>query len=565
MQLRIPAPLKKLYDHMSLVERTAAGALVALLVLSGIATLVNIVRNNTHLIPQTGGVYREAAVGQPRYLNPILAGANDIDVDVTRLVYSGLFRLDRNLQLQNDLATGYEVSDNQQEYTVHLRSDARWHDGEPLNADDVIFTIRSIQTPDYGSPLSDSFQGVEVQKVDEHTIRFRLKQPYAPFLYSLTVGIIPEHVWSTIAPQNALLAEQMLKPVGSGPFKFAELVTRRKTGEITSLRLLRNEQYYGQHPHLDEISAVFYPTHEDALQALLSGRVDGSGFLPLHLRDKISNRRTLTTHRMLLPQYFGLFFNQQRNSVLGDAGVRSALALATNRRQIVDEALRGEGDPLHLPIPPDVVPPPEGLTEPAHNPEAAKQNLAESGWEDRDNNGIREKNDQQLRLKITTTDWPEYVRTAEIVRDQWRQIGVDVEIESLGAGIIQQAVVQPREYEVLLFGEILNANPDPYPFWHSTQTRSPGLNFALFKNKDVDRLLEEARKVTDPAQRQEKYRQFEGKILELSPAIILYRPYYLFATKRTVRGIDAHRAGLPSGRFNNIENWHVRVRRVWNK
>lgn len=565
MRFHLPASLKTLYEHMSVPERIVAGSCVALLIISGSITGVTILRNKTHLIPQVGGVYHEAAVGQPRYLNPVLAGVNDIDVDITQLVYSGLFRLDSDVRLQNDLATGYEVSENQQEYTVHIRADARWHDGEQLTADDVIFTVRSIQTPDYGSPLSSSFQGVEIEKIDDTTVRFKLKQPYAPFLYSLTIGIIPEHVWSSIAPQNAQLAEQMLKPIGSGPFKFAELVTRRRTGEITNLHLARNEQYYGKHPYLDEISVAFYPTHEEALEALLGGKVDGIGFLPLHLRERMTSRNSLTVHRLRLPQYFALFFNQQRSKPLNEAGVRSALTLATNRQQIVEEALRGEGESLHLPIPPDIIAPPQELAEPAYNPEAAKQNLAESGWEDHDSDGIREKDNQKLKLKITTTDWPEYVHTAEVIRDQWKQIGVEVEIESMGAGIIQQAIVQPREYEILLFGEILTANPDPYPFWHSTQTRSPGLNFSLFRDKEVDRLLEEARKLTDTAQRQEKYREFEGRILELNPTIILYRPYYLFATKYTVRGVNPHFAGLPAGRFNNIEDWHVRVRRVWNR
>lgn len=561
---RIPVAIITLYENASKTERIVAIALIIALSVSGGASIIGLILRNTHLVPQTGGTYHEAAVGQPRYVNPIFAGANDIDVDIARLTYSGLFQLDNNLQLQNDLATGYEISENQQEYTVHIRPDARWHDGQPLTADDVIFTIRSIQTPDYGSPLSGSFQGVDIEKVDDHTVKFTLKQPYAPFLNSLTIGIVPEHVWSTIAPQNVLLAEQMLKPVGSGPFQFAELTTRRRTGEITSMQFIRNEQFYGKRPYLDEIQITFYPTHEEALTALISGKVDGSGFLPLDSRDKIEDRRSLTVHRLLLPQYFGLFFNQQRNPILGEAGVRAALELATDRQQIINEALRGEGDPQHLPIPADILSPPEGLAEPVYNPEIAKQNLDESGWEDTNQDGIREKDDKPLKVTISTTDWPEYIRTAEIIKNQWRQIGVDVEIDSLGAGIIQQAIVQPREYEILLFGEILTANPDPYPFWHSTQTRSPGLNFALVRDKEIDQLLEEARKITDTDKRDEKYREFEGKILELNPAIILYRPYYLFATKNKVRGIDAQLAGLPSGRFNNIENWHVKVRRVRN-
>ena len=118
---------------------------------------------------------------------------------------------------------------------------------------------------------------------------------------------------------------------------------------------------------------------------------------------------------------------------------------------------------------------------------------------------------------------------------------------------------------MLLFGEILPADPDPYPFWHSTQTRSPGLNFSLFKDKDVDTLLEEARKTLDENARREKYKEFQGKILDLKPALILYRPLYLFATAHTVGGVDPHLAAVPSGRFNNIEQWYVQTKRVWNK
>lgn len=508
-----------------------------------------------------GGVYREAAVGQPRYLNPIVASASDLDMDITRLVYSGLFQFNEKLELQKDLASSYEISEDNKTYTIKLREDVKWHDGETLNADDVVFTFRSIKTPDYISPLSKSFQGVEIEKIDDSTVSFTLKQPYAPFLTSLALGIVPEHVWSQIAPKNATLSEQILKPVGTGPFEFSEITTRRKTGDITSLSLTKNEDYYGKKPYLDKIVFDFYSTNEEALQALKTGEVHGVGFLPLENLEEAQKDNNIDVDHLLLPQYFAIFFNTQKNEALSEAGVRAALSLATDRQQIVEQALHTQGKPLHLPIPENVRNFQEEKITPPANIKAAKQNLSESGWELGDD-GFRYKDDNKLSITLTTTDWPEYIKTAELIKEQWKKVGVEVKLDHLGAGNIQQIAVQPRNYEALLFGEILPPDPDPYPFWHSTQNRSPGLNLSLFDNEEVDKLLEEARKVSDNEKRAELYRQFQNKILELSPAIILYQPYYLYATT-DIYGIEASSAALPAGRFNNIEEWHINRERIW--
>ncbi len=551
----------KLYQAMTIFEKVGLFIMIGLVAVSGTVSATNYISGHTQLIPQNGGSYREAAVGQPRYINPIMASANDLDVDITRLVYSGLFRFNSDLKLVNDLADKVEISDDQKQYTISIRQDVTWHDGQRLTADDVVFTVRSIQTPDYGSPLMAAFQGVEIEKVDDYKVRFKLKQPYASFLTSLIVGIVPQHMWSAIEPQNAMLAEQILKPVGTGPFKFAEISTHRKTGDITAYRLIRNDNYYGAKPYLDHIIFTFYSTLDEAIAALQSGKVDGLGFLPLDYLDNVSKQRRLTINQLLIPQYFAVFFNTQKNEALNEAGVRSALALALDRQEIVDQALNSQGVPLHVPIPPAILGSGYEFSLPQANLTAAAQNLDESGWEVGES-GIRYKNGKKLAIKITTTDWPEYVKTAEIIKEQWKKIGVEVTLENFSAGMIQQTVVQPRDYEALIFGEILPPDPDPYPFWHSTQTRSPGLNLALFKNQEVDKLLEEARKTSDLNRRQELYRDFQNKILELNPAIILYQPYYLFVTSG-VYGVDAKYADLPAGRFNNIEQWHVRTKRVW--
>ncbi len=549
-------------SRMTSREKAILAALVLVLAVSGILSIVGFVDSHTHLIPQFGGTYREAAIGQPHYLNPILSSSSDLDSDLSRLVYSSLFRLDDNFQLQNDLATEYSISQDQKVYTVKMRQDVSWHDGQPLTADDVVFTVRSIQTPDYGSNLLSSFQGVQVDKVDDYTVTFTLKQPYAPFLANLTVGIVPHHVWENIQPKNASLAEQMLKPVGSGPFKFSEISTRRKTGEITTFRLVRNEGYYGQRPYLDQIVYYFYATYEEALQNLLAGKVDGVGFLPLSLSNQAKSYKSVVVEQLLLPQYTALFFNQTKNDVLADAGVRAALALAVDREKIIGDALDGEAVPLSVPITSGFFTF-NNLPQGSFDAEKAKQNLEEAGWKDTDGDGVREKKDKKLAFKIATTDWPEFTKTAEIIKQNWESIGAHVDIEQYGPGTIQQTVISPRDYEILLYGEILPAQPDPYPFWHSTQIHSPGLNLALFKDQKVDKLLEEARQTNDNGVRQEKYTEFLGRIIELNPAIILYQPYYLFAHDTGVLGNTMTRVNLPAGRFNDIENWHVKTKRVW--
>lgn len=552
-----------LKQYTSWREKVLLLSLAAILIGSASFTIVGFINRNTELTPQAGGTYTEAAVGQPRHINPILAGSNDLDADISNLVFSSLFTLSSDLELQGDLAQGYTISEDGLIYTVTLRDGITWHDGEPFTSEDVVFTIRSIQTPDYDSPLENSFQGVAIEAPAPNTVVFTLKQPYAPFLNNLTVGIVPKHVWEQIPPVNAALAEQMLKPIGTGPFRFAEIVTRRKTGEITTMRLTRNEDYYGARPYLDEFILTFFATPEEALAALTSNNADGVSFLPQSQVSSIESRGSLEVRSMILPQYFALFLNPIANPRLSDAGIRAALALATNRQDIINEALNGQAVTLNAPIPPGLFTFEGEVDGPSYNPDVARQNLEEAGWKDEDSDGIREKDGERLEIVITTTDWPEYVRTAEIIQQQWGEIGIGVTIQNFGAGAIQQTIVGPRDYEVLLYGEVLSSDPDPYPFWHSTQTRNPGLNLSLLRDQEIDRLLEEARKTLNYDERRQKYIEFQQRFLDLNPAIILYQPYYLFAQQDDVRGFGMTHGNLPVSRLNDIENWHVNVKRVW--
>lgn len=531
-------------------------------ILWGLTAITNAV---TVLQPARGGTLRTGVVGQPRFVLPILAPTNDVDMDLSRLLYNGLLTVTDGNRLTGDLAEAVDVSDDGKSYTAHLRAGVVWHDGEPFTADDVVFTVRLIQDPGVKSPLAPSFQGVTAQKLDDRTVRFALQEPYAPFAYSLTVGIIPSHLWADVPPQGIALSERVLRPIGTGPFVFEKLKRAEFSGEVHEYRLLRNARYHKSPPLLDGLEFKFSATTDDLLRDLRRGDIDSAALLPPSLVHEVGATRSIRIERLNLPQYFAVFFHQAKSVPLSDPAVRQALATSIDREQLIREALLIQGARVDTPLPHGTIGSTPDRTVSAPDPARARQNLDEAGWTDADGDGLREKNGVPLQFTLSTTDWPEYVKTAQLLAAQWRTLGVGVTVQSATVGTMQADILRPRNYQALLYGQVLGADPDPYPFWHSTQTRDPGLNLALFNDREADRLLEDARKTTDAEKRGATYRKFEERLIEQVPAIFLYSPTYAYALPKQLKGTLFANAPHPADRFADVETWSVKTKRVWRK
>ena len=301
-------------------------------------------------VPDYGGKYAEAIVGSPEFVNPIFASLNEVDVDITRLVFSGLMRHNKEQVLVPDLAADYSISEDKKIYTLKLREDVYWHDGEPFSARDVVFTFNAIKNKDTNSPLYISFQGVSVDLVDEYTVVFTLQKPFQPFLSALTVGILPEHVWSDIPVEQYHLTQLNLQPIGTGPFVFEELA-KDETGFVFRYQLKRNETHYDSRAFLETLVFHFFGEYETdlgAIHALRQKKVDGLHFVPSHLKDQVK-RKHITIHTLQLPQYTALFFNEKSNSFLAKKNVRKALGYALDKERILRETLGGEGRVLYGP------------------------------------------------------------------------------------------------------------------------------------------------------------------------------------------------------------------------
>ena len=528
---------------------------------SGAYLAVHYYYSHTEEVPDYQGEYSEALAGEPRYINPILCQTNDIDSDLSQLVYSSLMKLNHKGELINDLAEKYEVSENRLEYTFYLKKGVKWHDGEELTADDIIFTVQSIQNPDINSPLRINWRGVRVEKIDNYTVKFILKNAYSPFLNNLTFGILPKHLWEFIGANNFLLAQYNFKPVGSGPFKFKSFV-KNGQGKIELVKLEANENYYFKKPYLKSITFKFYPSEEDALAAFNRKEAMGVNYLSPKNLGKIADLSSANIYRLNIPRYFAVFFNQTKSKALSDKTVRLALSYVVNKKELIDQVLSGEGEAVETPIPRSLLGYNPHTKIYDFAPEHAGNILEAAGWV-KNEEGIREKDGVKLEFTLTTTDWPELAETAKILKEQWEKIGAKVELKILPTGEIQQDYIRPREYEALLFGEVLNYDPDPFAFWHSSQKKDPGLNLALYDNSKVDALLEEARKTIDQNVRAEKYQKFQELLIDDVPAIFLYSPHYLYVHNQSVKGAELDNIVIPANRFSEIENWFVKTKRVW--
>jgi len=516
--------------------------------------------SKTKAIPTYGGEYIEGIVGQPLYINPLLSPSNETDADLVQLIYSSLFKYDGTGKAVPDLAENYDLSEDKLTYTVHLRKNVRWHDNEPLNADDVIFTINLISNPAYKSPLRGSWQGIETNLIDDSTIEFKIKTPYVGFLNDLTFGILPKHLWESIAPENFSLSSLNLKPIGTGPYKY-NAIQKDSNDNILSYKLISNPDYFAFRPFISKMTFNFYLDEESAIDALNRKEIMGISVVSSENIKNIKNQKTVAIHKAEIPRYFAIFFNQTKSVPLANDEVREALNYATDRKEIVEKVLNNEGEEVYSPFLTYMTGYSADATEPKFDLEKANKILDEKNWKKGDD-GIRGKDDVRLEINLVTTDWEELTKTAEILKGQWEKAGVKVNITPFTISDIQENYIRPREYEALLFGQVIGADPDPYYFWHSDNRKDPGLNLSLFGNSDSDKLIDEGREEFDAGKRAEKYIDFQKNIAKEIPAIFLYSPSYVYPVNGRVQGIDIQTLISPSNRFSQANLWYIKTKRI---
>jgi len=538
-----------------------------LLLLGSTVTYAATRNQNSQRVPRYGGTYTEGLVGAPQHINPLLATVNEADTDLARVVYSGLLKFDENLNLVPDLAENLpEINPNGREYTVKLKSDLKWHDGTGINADDVIFTYQAVQNPELGSPLRRSWMRVEVAKIDDLTVKITTRESSAAFIANLTLGLLPRHVWENVPASSFALSKFNLEPIGSGPYAVTE-IQRNRDGAVRSVTLAGVKDFYGDGPYIENLVFKFYETTDELINAYHSRQVSGLGYVPFDQNLFIQPKENLQQIYLPLAQYQAIFINRTKNPApLEDARVRLALAKSVDKQKIIDEVYVGQGSETYGPILPgylgyhEQIP---GADMNVYDAARAEALLEEAGWIEDPQTGFRkDKLGRTLSLSLATNDFPPNVLTAQALKKAWEAVGVQINLSIETAANLDEKYIKPRNYELLLYIENVGTDPDPYPFWHSSQLRDPGLNLSTFFNRTADRLLVEARANIAPADRAVRYRQFQEIFVGDVPAVFLNRSVYVYNLPKSVKGVNLGTTYVPSERFANIADWYVETKRV---
>jgi peptide/nickel transport system substrate-binding protein len=482
--------------------------------------------------PAPGGTYVEGVVldaTSPLIINPILS-ANSLSDDVSSLVFSGLTRANEKGEIVPDLSDDWGPLDGGKTWEFHIRTDARWHDGYPVTSRDVLFTVGLIRSGDFQGPaeLKQVWKDIEVDRLGDYRVRFRLKDVWTPFLNYTTFGLLPEHLLKDkVTGKDLGRTDFNLDPVGTGPYRLAP-------GGLAGdgVTLIANKFYYGQKPYLDKIWFRYFPSSKSALTALKANQIDGVSYIPpeeLKLLDGDKNTQEYTAP--YAPNTF-LFLNLQRTELFGQKEVRQAISYAIDKKGLVEREFAGQATVTDSPIPPYLWAYKPDIQKYNFAPAQARKILDEAGWKV-NSDGVRQKDGRSLIMTILTDADRQAV--AFDIADYLRGIGIVALVRVAPSPRDLENDIASRNYDALLTAAQGAINdPDIYPYWHSSQTGPQGFNFSGWRNDRADQLLEKARRSLNQGERQQLYNQWQDMWAAELPSIPLYYRTYTYAISNRV-------------------------------
>lgn len=507
-----------------------------------------------------GGVYNEGMVGTYSNANPLYA-TGAVDLSVSRLIFAGLFKYDENNQLIGDLASNYSVDATGRIYTVELKHDLQWQDGQPLTAKDVVFTYNLIQNPDTESPLLSGWQGIKIVQAGPYTVRFTLPNALTAFPYSMVNGIVPYHLLAKIpAVQLRSNSFNTTQPVGAGPFAWSalQLGSSVDSGDATALIALKPfPQYNGGAPKLASYILHTYDTQDKLISAYQKRTIMAAAGLRTLPEDVRKDQSTHVYSFSMTAE--NMVFFKTSSGILGDSSVRRALVLATDRPQILkllDYSVAPANEPLLI----GQLGYDKAYRQASYNLASANQTLDAAGWV-KGRDGIRTKAGEQLSFQLLTDDTANTRTVSKYLQSAWKSLGVNVQLVPQQATDFQSSVDR-HDYNAVLYSISIGVDPDVFVYWDSSQSdvRSANrLNLSEYKSSLADTALEAGRTRQNPVVRTLKYKTFLQAWQQDNPALALYQPNSIYITRGIVSGLHEHPLNVDADRYYSINNWQIKT------
>ena len=494
------------------------------------ATLSSVLAPSTQTAigqPKQGGTFVAVGHQEVPTLSPDKAVGN-VPTFVIQQLYNALVEVDENFEVEPVLAESYEISDDGLTYTFNLRQGVLFHDGEEFTAEDVKYTFEYYGDPDNAAVNASEYADIDaIETPDDYTVVITLRQPNATFLrLTATNWIVPQHYHSEVGEAGFETA-----PIGTGPYKLKEW----RAAEFTELEAF--EDHFRGRPNIDIVRQNIIPEPSVRAIAMQTGEADTMTWPPL-IEDNLAfladtdNYTTLKSTALAVNH----FILNNKHPILSDKRVRKALLHALDRERQISDVQQGAATVATANLSPAI----EEFYEPDvttynSDPDRAVEFLEEAGWmmgED----GIREKDGEKLTFTMTTITGDQARRPqAEILQQQLREVGIDMQLAEAPISSIQTGLrnntVDASLYN-WTYGGLLGDPDAP-----TTLTSTGPSNWSNFENAEVDELMERGRAETDPEKRREIYSQIQQIVAEEVPFLfVMYWDWYNVVSSR-VKGV----------------------------
>ena len=497
--------------------------------------------------PAYGDIMVRGDIGDASNLIPLLA-SDSASHSVAGMVFNGLVKYDKDMNIIGDLAESWDVTQNGLVITFHLRKGVQWHDGKPFTAADVLYTYQVTTDPKTPTAYAGDFLKIKnAEALDDYTFRVTYDKPFAPALISWASAILPRHL---LAGKDITKSPLARHPIGTGPYKFKEWVAGQK------IVLVSNENYFEGRPYIDGRVTRIIPDTATMFLELRAQNIGMMGLTPLQYTRQTDNnlfKENFNKYRYLSFAYTYLGYNL-KNPLFKDKRVRQAISYAVNKDEIISGVLLGLGKLATGPYKHGTWAYNDKVKIYNYDPAKARELLKQAGLTDTNNDGVLEKDGKPFEFEILTNQGNETrQKCAEIIQRQLKEVGISVKIRIVEWSAFVTDFINKRRFDAVILGWTIPLDPDAYDVWHSSKTSPEELNFVSYKNPEADEMLEKGRSTFNQAERKKYYDRFQEILVEDQPYTFLYVPEELIIISNRIRGVEP----APIGIGHNFIKWYV--------
>ena len=507
--------------------------------------------------PQMGGELKVPLMA-PDSFNPLLTQSRDI-LNFLNLIFEHPLVLDEKSRPAPSLVEKWEVSEDGRTWTFHVRKDVKWQNGQAMTGEDILFTFQALQSGKLGSLYEKDLAGnvniVEagLRNNDPYTFFVRLAEPSSEVLGIMTFPVLSKNVYQSPEFMQKEKGNFSMTPIGTGPYQ----VDLSQPYNGTSMKLVRNEDWWNGKPYIDSILARVCQTNEEARAALGKGEIDLVDTMAVYANN-YSDLDKITGYKYLTENYEFLALNCN-NPLFADKNVRKAIAYAIDRTDIISRVYLNNAETVDVPMPSN-----SWLYDSAYriydyDEKRAAKLLKEAGWTDSDGDGVLDKivegEKQDLAFTILTNSDNDFRRdVAELISKHLSLVGFRVQTEAVSWEQLQSENMQKHKFDAILTGYYLDYVPDLRFAFHSSQIGKGKNNFYRYQNPELDSLLDTAATAYKEKDKKKAYQKIQEHLVGELPVISLYFRTGSLLVNNRVHGVDKVRE---LNLYNNIKDWYL--------